>query len=906
MGEALRTGGEPVRKGSPPTRRRPASLTGALAALTWLCLGLGVGWMVGVLADHVQVPADHVRALVGLAGCGAVLVGWAYGSRLIYLDILAGLREAASDGTEWSVGRRSRHAWVVAIAAPVIGLVLALSSPHHTPRGAGAPGGPQRAGVVRTVGRAGSPHADPVASTEGSRPPTPPTPPALPAAATPSPAAATYTIRPGDRLSDLAERFYGSSADWPRIARANAGRLHEPSGARLVDPSVLPAGLQLEIPGPILVSTQGAEGAEGIGGNLAPAGGEAGAASTARDDALFAAVAGFGLLGGALLAARQRRRRRLQSMRLGVGALRPRLCDHDALLEAQLRPLLAVELPVWIDATNRLLFERLRGRQIPVPTIGAMRAGAEGIELLLERPALAVPDGFQAFADGTIWRLDPGLTLDDLVAALPADTRPLLPVLVPIAEDAAASYLVACAAGESLGLLGAREQVRIALGAIATYLGDTPWSEVACYRLGPAGFVGAAEMQEIDLPALEGLAPGTGHDPLWRDGLPESQPVVLVEDPGLAESAREVAPPIVSLIGPLEWADRRVLLGHGRARLEPLGVDLPERLPRARDLDAARRLRAATQALPGAPGIPTASTVPREGAVVRPGPGPAPSTDRPDVADGPDDVVPPGSAEVRVLRPLPDLVGALSGRPPGRDAVALIAYLALHGGEARPGELREALAAYRSDDSKRQRALWNAASNARAALGPARLPVIRGDEPYRLAGAVTCDWLRFRDMTSLARACERGGAPTRALSLLKTALALVGDGEPCSDDSVVVRYLWLDAEQLRDEIETAIVAAAHDLAMLCLARSSEPDALETAAWAIATGRRARPDAKPLREAALFLADARGDVAELDAELASAIDAVDALGLGADLDPETEAIYTSLRRARPPASTHAPA
>jgi hypothetical protein len=48
-----------------------------------------------------------------------------------------------------------------------------------------------------------------------------------------------YVVRAGDTLSHIAERFYGSSQDWPRIATANA----------LQPPYLLHEGDALELPG---------------------------------------------------------------------------------------------------------------------------------------------------------------------------------------------------------------------------------------------------------------------------------------------------------------------------------------------------------------------------------------------------------------------------------------------------------------------------------------------------------------------------------------------------------------------------------------------------------------------------------------------------------------------------------
>ena len=51
----------------------------------------------------------------------------------------------------------------------------------------------------------------------------------------------SYTIRPGDTLSQIAARAYGSAADWPAIWRANR--------RQVPDPDLIPAGQRLALPG---------------------------------------------------------------------------------------------------------------------------------------------------------------------------------------------------------------------------------------------------------------------------------------------------------------------------------------------------------------------------------------------------------------------------------------------------------------------------------------------------------------------------------------------------------------------------------------------------------------------------------------------------------------------------------
>lgn len=76
------------------------------------------------------------------------------------------------------------------------------------------------------------------------RPPLASLPPALAASPAPSPSPTaegrTYTVRPGDSLSSIAEQLYGSGAEWRPIYEANRDRL--------VSPEALQVGMTLRIP----------------------------------------------------------------------------------------------------------------------------------------------------------------------------------------------------------------------------------------------------------------------------------------------------------------------------------------------------------------------------------------------------------------------------------------------------------------------------------------------------------------------------------------------------------------------------------------------------------------------------------------------------------------------------------
>jgi Tfp pilus assembly protein FimV len=72
----------------------------------------------------------------------------------------------------------------------------------------------------------------------------------LPVGAPKSPAeatAATYVVRPGDGLWEIAGDHLGDGADWTTLAALNLGR-DMGGGARFVDPDQLRAGWRLRLP----------------------------------------------------------------------------------------------------------------------------------------------------------------------------------------------------------------------------------------------------------------------------------------------------------------------------------------------------------------------------------------------------------------------------------------------------------------------------------------------------------------------------------------------------------------------------------------------------------------------------------------------------------------------------------
>ncbi|MGI8990162.1 MAG: LysM peptidoglycan-binding domain-containing protein [Bryobacteraceae bacterium] len=55
------------------------------------------------------------------------------------------------------------------------------------------------------------------------------------------PGSQTYTVKPGDSLSKIAQQFYGSASDYMRIFNANRDKLQDPDKVRVGDQLTIPS-----------------------------------------------------------------------------------------------------------------------------------------------------------------------------------------------------------------------------------------------------------------------------------------------------------------------------------------------------------------------------------------------------------------------------------------------------------------------------------------------------------------------------------------------------------------------------------------------------------------------------------------------------------------------------------------
>jgi hypothetical protein len=791
-----------------------------------LALGGFLGWALTELLDLWRFVDLRHGLELGLGLSVVFIAVYVAATRALVGEIRKRVRIAHGDAP---TARHLGFASVVApLAALIAGAILAVSTSHATP--GRYPMGGSRAGVTASA---------PAHSLQTNRLPI-------------SPHARDYIVQQGDKLTTLAERFYGDRRDWVLIAKANMGR-REPAGARFVDPTVIKAGWELTIP-PSETPT-----------DSAPRTAETSAASSSsRDVALFAVLGGFGFIGTSLLAARQIRRRRRQSMHAPAGTSPPELDQDDAVAEITLRPLGAAELTQWVDVANRLLLSELSAdRSLDPPAVSVVRAGCNGIELLLDAPRLVAPPSFEARDGGLVWRLDPALELDTIRERVGPETWAFLPCLIPIGEDDTGCYFVALAPGETLGVRGTTEEIGRALGALSTNLANAPWGEVELYRIGECTAPGAEDMIAIDLDILETFAAAEVIDPCWRVGNYERQPIVVIENPQLGDLAMDRGRGLAAVIGPFARADRVLYYADGFVTVEPLGCTLPALLPSRDELARARRLFAAANARPVPRGLDDGSL-------------PAPDAELPE----------PGALEVCILRGEPVIVGETVGAVTA-PAVEFTAYLAVHGGKATTSRLRDALSVYRSRESVTSKSVANSANAARRGLGGRYVPIATNAGSYTLSPEVTCDWIRFTRSSGIARAAELAGDKNKAFEAWTIALQLV-EGVPGSDSR---RYLWIEVEGILSDIERSVVEAAHRLSMLAIGEQS----LDLAAWAIGKGRLLSPDSEELRRDAMLLGDARHDLAVAEAEYRAAIAANDALDLGDEVTEETEDLWTRLSR-----------
>jgi DNA-binding SARP family transcriptional activator len=133
------------------------------------------------------------------------------------------------------------------------------------------------------------------------------------------------------------------------------------------------------------------------------------------------------------------------------------------------------EAPDQVDLVDRALHalvEDLRSAGMAAPTIQAVVAGPDSLELLIDRP-VAPPPPWTSVAEGFRWRID-----RDAIRPAPPDRSAPLPALAPVGEAAGggSQVLINLEAAGMVGVTGAGDRAAGAVRAVTTALSGLPWA----------------------------------------------------------------------------------------------------------------------------------------------------------------------------------------------------------------------------------------------------------------------------------------------------------------------------------------------------------------------------------------------------------------------------------------------
>ena len=770
--------------------------------------GLGHAWR-SQPRDALCVLA--LAAWVAWAACCAQLV------RGVVVHVRSG--EVGTLGGTSVVDRVAARIAVGVLALTSMGASLALSSSA----GAGVPAGGETPSVVARHLDAAAPPLRPSAAAPPLRPS---------AAATPLPpsAAAAYVVRPGDTLWSIADDCLADGAQWTALAALNLGR-DVSGGSRFVDPDHVEVGWSLLLP----VDARGAH--EPSGRHRAP--------GPPRDPTrhLPELVAlGTGSLACAALARRARRRRR-GSRFTEDPELGSRLSEAAVDVATLLHRFDGMPGLASFEAANCLLARTLQGQA--GPAIRAICVSPSGVSFWLTRPQADAPEGFAPVSDGAAWHVDHA-TLDGQEPFLP-----YCPIVLPVGDDDAGTWLVPLGPGHVLPLLG--ESAGSLWRAARAAVGAWAWADTILVAEDP------------DDPQLLSEA---GADPSVARHL------LFFGDPAsLAPSAaRRTA---VVTTAAVAASDLTIMVDRQGATLHPMGRVMR---PHLQSAETARQLEelltgpAAPCPQPEEAAVPARAARPRSAAV------PAFLT--------------PGPVEVRLLTMTPRMEGLKEELPPNRArrAVELVAYLALHHPDVITSDRLRTRVLGSSDADAASKTLFNTAYAARRAMGVDEdgellFPVGTRNGLYQVSPLVTVDVHRA---IALAAEGKARGEGDLAIAYLRAALDLV-EGEPLAN--ALSGYSWWEAEGHGGRVTAVLVDAACTLAAL----ASDSGRHDLARWGLERARLVEPYSEALSRAAMELAAAEGDADRLRLEWRDCQRRVDALDPGSSPSPRTESLYGELSR-----------
>ena len=674
----------------------------------------------------------------------------------------------------------------------------------------------------------------------------------LPVAAERPSVGSTYVVRPGDSLWSIAQEQLGDGGDWPALAALNLGRTMT-DGLRFVDPSLIHAGWTLELPdppGPTVLPTTGTpapapfpvasatappslapspspptrtpKAGEGEIGPVRQAGsfpettavvapsGSLDEAGPGRLSLPELSALGIGALACAALARRSRRMRILRQLTGPDPTSEP---DHSpAAVDADIVLDRFTGIPALhaFEAANyRLGLAEDQGGPPRRTAIRAICVGPAGVDFWLAEPGQPAPAGCDLSADGKVWHAGH----DAFIST--TGTAPFLPIVLPVGEDEAGTWLIPLQPGSCLPLVGEAggDLWRAAQRAQEAWA----WSDMVLVTDDPT-------IVARELAVLEDGDESTDMPMVLFFGEPASLSVA---------QAQRVA--IVSL-SVVAASDVTVLVDRSAATIHPLGRTVRPHLMGPDTSALVDQLVA-----PPRPVDPIASRTPTTGndmPVTFGDSTPPPLREHPHAptiaAHAGDISLPePGTVEVRLLTPDTEVGGAArrtgSQQGPAR-----------HRARGVPGPARGRRNHQRSFAHpcprivRCRRGVEDAVQHRRG--GPAGHGHRSGGAPLFPAGiedgALPGQRRRLGRCAPRRRHWPRQGSaaedPEIAMGLLRSALNLV-EGEPLAN--ALSGYGWWEAEGHGARIAAELVNAASDLAALAV----DAARFELAQWGLETG-----------------------------------------------------------------------
>jgi DNA-binding SARP family transcriptional activator len=661
--------------------------------------------------------------------------------------------------------------------------------------------------------------------------------------------AVVHTVQPGEGLWRIADARLGDGADWTQVAALNLGR-DMGDGQRFVDPDHVVAGWRLRLP---------AEAADNrtdrVG--LRPGGSRPGGAPDRLPELV---VLGCGSLACAALARRARRRHRPPpfsgDLPLVVGRTGARVSEAAVDTDALLQRFPSVPALDAFETANGLLACSLgTAGGVGEPRVRTVCVSPDGVTFSLAgahgdapHPFVAV-ENLSSAGSRSAWRVGHG----DLEAIETDASFPYAPIVFPVGDDDAGTWLVALGPGDVLPVLGesAPSMLRAAQDAAASWA----WSDLVLITDDPAH------------PGLDG----------------RSVPALFFGDPRRLrpDVARHIA---VVTTASVAATDLTVLVDRQAATLHPVGRVLRPHLQSADTAQLIAELVDPTDPF-GVPAVELASEPPI-------GPGQPSRTS--DLNRTPPTVsaLTPGPVDVRLLTVTPRLDGLAEELPPNRArrAIELVAYLALHQPDVITGDRLRTRVLGSSDADAAAKTLQNTAYAARRAMGAAGdgtalFPGATRNGLYQVSPEVTVDVQRAATLVAEAKAHDD---TQLAMAHYRAALDLV-EGEPLAN--ALSGYSWWEAEGHGARIAAVLVDGACRLATL----AADAELFDLARWGLERARLVEPYSEALSRAAMELAAAEGDADRLRLEWRECIRRVDALDPGSSPSPRTESLYGELSR-----------